>query len=835
MSVRQEQENLGPTTFSNTSNISRSIPSDCMVIIGGTIPASHHSFPGMEHDRSLFDASSSSSNGGGLSQFVEQRDTNDDEREIEAAAAASEAQLKSSFVASTSVGVPTSQTLSPLHINVNEYTKPNLTSTNFRDSEQPSSNGSHGGTTARKKPYPQPTIRVAQRAPIIMGPPSNTNTQVLLSPAGNLHNGYQRMSSGDSAPSSPSLMGRNKSNSQFTNPLSFRNLPPGAQRAPNTSTSRPPSSLASPLGGSGRKDHEMTRRRALVDRIIKSRGPDYVHLLPQTEGLSHTQTSILLRKHRGTLHTEGMPFSMQTLIECSSEPDRTRETFVKRIRDLNQKRIRHNDMDELTDISDLDDDLNDEAEEHRKSPKNVPRWAPKRMRYAGLLSRAEVLLAEKQALLGMLKSQKVVLNASSGVRFAGEELIPRRRRQLNGTYFLYDKSPMRRTSVSQFGCSRAMPIQSWTRRELRKGVFEESKDERPLNNASSILKPTTNPLEKWVATSQYNIVSHLTAGGEKREFMEYDYEEYKHGEGLQRVNELSAIDPMEFVISADFTPFEDRQMTYMHRLSTAPSSTIRKKHGKAIYFETDDHGKPLEHNSSVVTKKKVDKKKERKPMEEVSSDEEELKELSKKRPRGRPATAKRKPSKMSVAAKLNNGIYLDYLFEDFMNEDICVSQLPTLVSYQSIHVPTYRTIPDDYWQDKEPTDGIVKQEEAEEKEKSSDDLLITVAKKHHKLMHAERERIKRETDKRIRNRQPAQKSAAATPAHSSSFAVPNAGEVEDDEDGNQYPPFDMNQFELDAAVVSRRRFASVEKPFEQRDFLNNHRKKSTINTELTSK
>lgn len=54
-----------------------------MVIIGGTIPASHHSFPGMEHDRSLFDASSSSSNGGGLSQFVEQRDTNDDEREIE--------------------------------------------------------------------------------------------------------------------------------------------------------------------------------------------------------------------------------------------------------------------------------------------------------------------------------------------------------------------------------------------------------------------------------------------------------------------------------------------------------------------------------------------------------------------------------------------------------------------------------------------------------------------------------------------------------------------------------------------------------------------------------
>lgn len=81
--------------------------------------------------------------------------------------------------------------------------------------------------------------------------------------------------------------------------------------------------------------------------------------------------------------------------------------------------------------------------------------------------------------------------------------------------------------------------------------FRESKDERPLNNASSILKPTTNPLEKWVATSQYNIVSHLTAGGEKREFMEYDYEEYKHGEGLQRVNELSAIDPMEFVISAD--------------------------------------------------------------------------------------------------------------------------------------------------------------------------------------------------------------------------------------------------------------------------------------------
>lgn len=106
-----------------------------------------------------------------------------------------------------------------------------------------------------------------------------------------------------------------------------------------------------------------------------------------------------------------------------------------------------------------------------------------------------------------------------------------------------------------------------------------------------------------MATAQHTVVTYLTEKKETRETCEYDYEEFKVGEGLQQVNELSSFDPVEFITPSDcklssadhfysltlsVTPFEERQMSYMYRLATAPSCTIRKKHCRSIYFETDD-------------------------------------------------------------------------------------------------------------------------------------------------------------------------------------------------------------------------------------------------------
>lgn len=209
-----------------------------------------------------------------------------------------------------------------------------------------------------------------------------------------------------------------------------------------------------------------------MDRIAKSRGPEYVHLLPQMEGLTTTQTSILLRKHRGTLQANKMPVSMQNLIDCGGELDTTSAEFVKKIKDMNHKRVKNNDFEDLTDLSDLEEDFNCYDTQERKKQKDVPRWAPKRMRYSGMLSRAEVLLAEKNALMGMLKNQKTVMEASCAVRFEKEEAI-RRRRQLNGVYYLYSKTPaFVRRSAAEFGCSRFMPVSSWVKRKPLKDVFE---------------------------------------------------------------------------------------------------------------------------------------------------------------------------------------------------------------------------------------------------------------------------------------------------------------------------------------------------------------------------
>lgn len=808
MSVRIEQENVIPQTLSSS-------PSDCMVVGGGTIPASRHSFPGMEHDDSIFNGQSQEGPTNGIAQIVGNSDSFDDAREIEAAAA-SEGFKKPILVSTDSIQasahapvvmippevpkeVPTNHTLSPLHINVNECPKIEPNSPNKHDSEPPSN-----GSLIRKKIFAPPSLRMPQRpgtstsTHVIMGPPSNTSTQVLLSPAGNLQNGYQRMSSGDASPSGFVNRPNSKTNKQ-THPLAIQRNASTQRTAPNSGTggqpSRPPSSLASPSGNT-RKDHEMTRRRALVDRINKSRGPEYIHLLPQAEGLSHTQTSILLRKNRQVLSSEGLPYSMQKLIDCGAAPDRTKELFAEKIKDANRKRLMHADIDELTDVSDTEEEEDSNADsEGRKSPKNYPRWAPKRMRFSGMLARTETLLEEKQALLGMLKTQNFVMNCSSGVRFAREEMMPRRRRQLNGMYYLYDKSTFRRACLTENECSRTLPIQSWTKRKLQTDIFGEPTSDK-TQSSSAVLKTSANPSEKWVNTGQSNTVTYLS-NGEKREVTEYDYEEYKAGEGAQRVDELSSMDPVDFIVSSEFSPFEDRQMAYMHRLSIAPSNTIRKKHGKSIYFEAEER-KAIEQNSA--TKKPTNKKKERKPIDETSDEEDvdQVSEPAKKKSRGRPVTARRKTSRMSAGSRLDEGIYMDYLFEDNMWDDINLKQLPSKITYASIHVPLWSQIPDDYWDDVPCSKKV-----------PNEDLEVTVAKQHHKLMHAERERNRLDYDRRGRVRQSKMKTAANTPQNAF-----------DNTDNDGYPPFDMKEFET-GVIKSRRLFANIEKPYEQRDFLNN--------------
>uniref|UniRef100_A0A8R1HLN1 Uncharacterized protein n=2 Tax=Caenorhabditis japonica TaxID=281687 RepID=A0A8R1HLN1_CAEJA len=800
MIVRSEQENVSPSPqSSNPSN-------PCMVLRAGAIPASLQTFPGMEHDRGLFNGLTTQDGPlNGISGLVEDSNSFDDEREIEAAAAASEAHLKETL------------TLPPLHINVNECSKND--SGTLSSNSEPASNGS----VSQRKGFQQTAIRnirdyPAQRpstSTTIMGPPTISNAPVLLSPAGNLHNGYQRMPSGDSAPSSPSFM---RKSSQIPHPLAVpRPVTSSSHRGnANSQPSRPPSSTASPQNG--RKEHEMTRRRALVDRIAKSRGADYVHLLPQVEALTHTQTSIMLRKHRGSLQANGVPYSLQQLIDCTVEADRITEVFVQKIKDANEKRTQQNDFDEMTDVSDLEEDLDEASESQKRNKKReTPRWTPKRMRYSGMLSRVETLLAEKIALMGMLRNQKNVMDASCGVRFSGEETMTRRRRQLNGMYYLYDKQSLRRATPEKFGCARAMPVQSWTNRKPHKNVFSEEAPKLPAYNP--VLKTNQSLSEKWVTTAQYTTVSHMT-NGEKREVLETDYEEYKAGEGLQQVNELSAMDPMEFIASSEFTPFEERQMAYMYRLSTAPSSTIRKKHGRAIYFETDDRKNSTER--SAATKNKLDKKKERKRVEEASSDEEEPSTpVSKKKPRGRPVAApvsRKRPSRPGTNKPHHTGIYLDYLFEDYMNEDICVKHLPSRVVYrqfQTIHVPEWSQIDQNYW------DNKATESASTDEKRPADDLLISVAQQHHKLMHMERQRVQKETEKKNRNRQSTLKTAAAA-ASGAAASNPSSQNLSE----GDFPPFDMRQFESNT-ITSRRRFASIEKPFEVRDFLSNTRSESS--------
>lgn len=815
MSVRNGQENRNPETKSSS-------PSTCMVVKAGTIPASLSSFPGMELDQSGFNGLSQEIPPNGISQFVENPITFDDEKEIEAAATTTDRKeevtpavvppiatstlnpvsIPSTLIEhSVTTTASTSQTLPPLHIHVNDCSKEESQGAGSQDSEI-FSNGSGN----HKKEFQKPSIRIPQRpstssasTPIIMGPPSSTNTQVLLSPAGNLYNGFPRKSSGES---SPGFNNRVQAKGNRTpHPLAAQKNPP-SNRQPNTplsggQTSRPPSSLASPSPNSSvRKEYELSRRRALVDHVTKARGPDHAHLLHQAEQLSNTQMSILLRKNRMTLAAEGMPYSVQKVIDCGSEPDRTQQLFKEEVREANAKRSRHNNIDELTDVSDLEDDLDsDKGSQERRSPTNAPRWTSKRMRYSGLLSRTETLLDEKIALLGMLKNQSTVINSSSGVRFAGEEVIPRRRRQLNGMFYLYDKSNLRRANPSQFGCSRVMPIQSWTKREMHKDFFDESTNANSMSTGTPVVKPTLSPTDKWVATAQHYCLPHLT-NGETREMIEFDYEEYKVGEVMQQVNQLSSMDPMDFVLSSDFHTMQDRQINYMHRIAMAPFNTIRKKHGKSIYYETDYRKAS---DPYAVTKRKSDKKKERKPVGEASDDEDqeeevETKAVTKKRPRGRPVSSRRKSSKMTK----DPGVYVDYLFDD-THDDICVKQLPNKVTYASIVVPLWYKIADNYWHDVPSSNS------------AADDLRISNAKQHHKLMHAERERIRLETDKRPRNRKD-KTSAAATPAHNP---------FSEDPEMEGFPPFDMRQFEP-GLINSRRLYASVEEPWEQRDFLNNH-------------
>ena len=72
----QFKENVSPQVQSTS-------PSNCMVVRGGTIPASLQPFPGMEHDRTLLNELSQETSSNGFSQFVETPREFDDDKEIE--------------------------------------------------------------------------------------------------------------------------------------------------------------------------------------------------------------------------------------------------------------------------------------------------------------------------------------------------------------------------------------------------------------------------------------------------------------------------------------------------------------------------------------------------------------------------------------------------------------------------------------------------------------------------------------------------------------------------------------------------------------------------------
>lgn len=140
------KENVNPRTQSSSASNS------CMVVRGGAIPETLQAFPVMEHDRGLFNGMSQDTT---PNEFSQNSNVFDDEREIEvsnytskqfykslqAAAAASEAQMKTSFAVSktnattpvilvppvvvTPVAplMPSNQTFSPLSISIGDISK----------------------------------------------------------------------------------------------------------------------------------------------------------------------------------------------------------------------------------------------------------------------------------------------------------------------------------------------------------------------------------------------------------------------------------------------------------------------------------------------------------------------------------------------------------------------------------------------------------------------------------------------------------------------------------------------------------------------------------------
>ncbi|CAI5445073.1 unnamed protein product [Caenorhabditis angaria] len=773
-----------------------------------------------------------------------------DEAELDAAAKQSE------------LSRPTNMT--PLHVQVNGFngsgSEPSSISSGQRGISAESSSylaamKQKAFNKSKEYQFQRPSTSTAP----IMGPPSSSSS-VMLSPAGALNgNGFSR-NSGDSSP-----------NPAFQQPSrQYLKRPPQYQPAPSTpspssgqssSGSIPKSPATQRMGNipkeTVRKDIEVGQRKALCDAIRKLRDEKQINtFIPQIDGQTETQCAIMMRRNRTEIG-KTMPTVIKNEVfgEKGDEFADSRKTAAL-LRENAVLRFRVCEPDDLTDISEDEEDESVISKARRKElmamkiPQNKLIWNENKLRLSGQMAKTSLLIQEKLAKLELLEMEISAMNMSSGVRFEGEELIPRKRRLIDGKIHLFDKknSLDRGTDSEKYGCSRARPIISWTKNALTKNVFEPEKCDynKPCGSNWSSLQQLPQHYHNQVTVGARNVITKLTSGNtDQRETREFEYESHEEGKGAVGVKAVTELDVMDYVVPKDFQSLETRLLSYFYNLSCTPSLVYRRSRDRSIYFSAgaeEKHRNGVDRSAAGQKGDRVkeirDRDRKRKNDDDLSDEDDEKDgnlngkngqnkkngQKNKRRPANRVGkkTIRNRPagvsSRQSTSTTRSRPDFDDYYFDEPFS-----APLPPKIAYARIYIPKWEEVAPDYWLKfpQKPSESAASAattpcSSSTNSPAIKEPMWMTVAQDHHKLMYVERERVKRELAKKNRQFGTRQRLVGSlTPCEKPSDDVFS---MEEDVILQNLPPFDPKIFANEELSPTRRRFANKESPFEKRTF-----------------
>ncbi|CAB3403196.1 unnamed protein product [Caenorhabditis bovis] len=773
----------------------------------------------------------------------------DDEAEIEAAAAESETGIP--------ISIPEPDSLKPLHVQVNGFSNPGSGASTSIGSRPPSSDLNFSADMSPmqqqrlRNPLPSPLVRETNFRPpkpvsIVMGPPSSSS-QVLLSPAGNLNNGFQR-NSGESSPRSPSFFpNRSRREAVIPHPLATSSSSSGPSISARPPLPQPPHRMmpltsggnsgvphTSTTLGASRKEIDMSKRRMMTEKIHKLRQGNVLHgFLTATDTLTDTQLALQMRRNKNdVVNVLPRPVFNEAFDEKTEEPD-TAAILGKKVRELRVRYTRDNDPSELTDLSDEDGEptLSSKARRNALVPVKMSlsgvRWAEQKLRFGVQLAKSDALLDETIEAHCKLNEQLRLVNASSGCRFA-DEPSPRKRRRIDGSFVLFQNCDFERKpdGNGEFGCARARPLFSWTRRKLLRNVFDEEKDNLIFDpNRPGCSTNSEEKLPKYddrnIPIGANKVVTTLTETKEKREITEYDYISYEEGRGAVEVKKSFDDNVVEYIAPKEFRPFEARMRSLHFRMASVPSMSIRKHAETSILMNSCQEERArngVERQISVKERRDGKERRKERKMELDTSDDDEWiqkngsRRSSKSKKKGRPAKSAKKtnkPTTRSTTGSLKHKADID----DYYLEEPYNAPLPPKMKYARILVPTWETVPSDYWTNLKPSSRANSPVDGE------DDLRATVGVDHYKLAFLEKERVKRDTARKNRaNKSAPLKAGASTPAQSSSTYQRDDLNWNFEEILKDLPPYDEKKVYENRAEASIRRFASIERPYLKRTF-----------------